>query len=106
MAALYSKQLIACPIGGTAMYTYTVPSGKVTVVRDITIRLTTTGPVYVVDVENPELALAVVASVDSITGVAHLEGRWVLNAGQILRAYDTTATGHGSALVSGYELTA
>jgi len=106
MAAVYSSQLLVCPIGETGIETFTVPAGYIAIVRDITIRLTSSGPTYVVDCPDPEFALSIVTEVDPETGVAHLDCRIVMLAGQVIRAYDATASGNGSAVISGYLLVA
>lgn len=99
----YGGQIVAA--GETDLYT--VPAGKVAVVRDISVsNVTTTDAgqllIYVLlDAGNADLFR--VASVPS-HGFVQWQGRQVLNAGETLALYETNTTIR--AMVSGYLLSA
>lgn len=108
--AVYSKRL-AGPTNVTGAYStlFTVPSGHVYVVRQISFQVSTSAAggncictAGGTGIANRFFQLLLVNNTDS-----QREGRWVFQAGDTMSAgvFGVTAGGTGSVMVSGYDLT-
>jgi ferric-dicitrate binding protein FerR (iron transport regulator) len=92
LAAIYSTRFVEQAITATSANAYTVGTGFVAVIRDISVFITGTGATATV-LRSGGSAIMFRATSAAANDYVHQEGRWVLNAGEIL---EIAAAGTGA----------
>jgi hypothetical protein len=103
LAAIYSTRFVEQAITATSVNAYTVATGFVAVIRQITVFITGTGATATV-LRSGGAAIMFRATSAAANDYVSQEGRWVLNAGEVL---EISAGGTGAIQfnINGYLLT-